>query len=218
MSGYRHISDTTKRNSVENMAEDLIKDAVRIFKFRLLVQEPKCEVRWFENNSKIDTQFMKGGQWDDENLDDYVVNICYFPLIGMELNDPSKIKVCTHAKVFPRLITPPPSPSLSNEPEETSPKNTSFFGFGKVVGNFIGGGKKKNQNLPSSSTNSESDNQQQQQQQQHQQQQHHHQQQQQYQSQNQSQNSQILQQLQNTHQNDRFMGTTNPQGNDSTTY
>jgi len=40
-----HISDITKRNCIENMAEDLIKDAVRIFKFRLLVQEQKCEVR-----------------------------------------------------------------------------------------------------------------------------------------------------------------------------
>ena len=100
MMRYRYISDVTKRNSIENMAEDLIKDAVRIFKFRLLVQEPKCEVRWFENSSKIDTQFMKGGQWDDENLDDYVVNICYFPLIVMELNDSSKVKVCAHAKVF----------------------------------------------------------------------------------------------------------------------
>ena len=100
MMRYRYISDVTKRNSIENMAEDLIKDAVRIFKFRLLVQEPKCEVRWFENSSKIDTQFMKGGQWDDENLDDHVVNICYFPLIVMELNDSSKVKVCAHAKVF----------------------------------------------------------------------------------------------------------------------
>ena len=76
MTKHHHISDVTKRNSIENMAEDLIKDVVRIFKFRLLVQEPKCEVRWYENSSKIDTQFMKGGQWDDENLDDYVVNIC----------------------------------------------------------------------------------------------------------------------------------------------
>jgi len=41
----RHISDITKKNCIENIAEDLIKDAVRIFKFRLLVQEPKCEVR-----------------------------------------------------------------------------------------------------------------------------------------------------------------------------
>ena len=103
MTGYRYISDVTKRNSIENMAEDLIKDAVRIFKFRLLVQEPKCEARWFKNNVKINTQFMKGGQWDDKNLDDYVVKICYFPLIGMELNVSSKIKVCAHAKVFSRM-------------------------------------------------------------------------------------------------------------------
>ena len=76
---------------------------------------------------------MKGGQWDDENLDDYVVKICYFPLIGMELNDPSKIKVYTHAKVFPRLITPPPPPpSLSNESGKTSLLFLVTFFFVKV--------------------------------------------------------------------------------------
>ncbi|CAJ0872924.1 9798_t:CDS:2 [Entrophospora sp. SA101] len=89
MAGYRYIKDDTKRKNVENMAENLIKDIIQIFKFRLLVQEPKCETRWFEKGIKINPQFMKG-QWDDDCLDDYVVDICYFPLIGMELNDLSK--------------------------------------------------------------------------------------------------------------------------------
>nr|CAG8562953.1 11239_t:CDS:2 [Entrophospora candida] len=89
MTGYRYIKDDTKRKSVENLAENLIKDVVRIFKFRLLVQEPKCETLWFKDDEKINIQFMKG-QWGDDCLDDYVVDICYFPLIGTELNDSSK--------------------------------------------------------------------------------------------------------------------------------
>nr|CAG8513515.1 6072_t:CDS:2 [Entrophospora candida] len=91
MTGYRYIKDDTKRKSVENFAENLIKDVVRIFKFRLLVQEPKCETLWFKDDEKINIQFMKG-QWGDDCLDDYVVDICYFPLIGTELNDSSKTK------------------------------------------------------------------------------------------------------------------------------
>ncbi|CAJ0911681.1 2196_t:CDS:2 [Entrophospora sp. SA101] len=50
--------DNIKRKNIEDMAENLIKDITRIFKFR---------------------------QWDDECLDDYVVDMCYFPLSGMEL-------------------------------------------------------------------------------------------------------------------------------------
>ncbi|CAJ0867389.1 1256_t:CDS:2 [Entrophospora sp. SA101] len=125
MAGYRCIEDDTKRKNVENMSENLIKDIIRIFKFRLLVQEPKYEVHWYENNVKIDTQFMKG-QWDDDCLDNYVVDICYFPLIGMELNgDLSKAKVFMCAKVFPQCIAPPlPSRRKKREPSMKHPDET----------------------------------------------------------------------------------------------
>ncbi|CAH1762778.1 13263_t:CDS:2 [Entrophospora sp. SA101] len=43
MTGYCYIKDNIKRKNIEDMAENLIKDITRIFKFRLLVQGPKYE-------------------------------------------------------------------------------------------------------------------------------------------------------------------------------
>nr|CAG8568523.1 15482_t:CDS:2 [Entrophospora candida] len=108
MAKYRFIRDENKRKYTENMAEDIIKDIVRIFKFSLLTQEPKCEIHWFKNDDKIMPKLMRG-QWDDDYLDDFVVDICYFPLIvTMNSNDDfSKSKVYSYAKVYPRNIAIP---------------------------------------------------------------------------------------------------------------
>ncbi|CAJ0827652.1 17476_t:CDS:2, partial [Entrophospora sp. SA101] len=149
MAGYRYIKNDTKRKNVENMAENLIKDVFRIFKFRLLVQEPKCETLWFEKDVKINPLFMKG-QWDDDCLDDYVVDICYFPLIGTELNDSSKSKVCIHAKVFPRSIAPP-SPTAEDHP----PLNDELQENSSLIGGNIKGIFNKILPPPSSSTPSQ---------------------------------------------------------------
>nr|CAG8468275.1 4911_t:CDS:2 [Entrophospora candida] len=53
MTGYCYIKNNIKRKNIEDMAENLIKDITRIFKFRLLVQEPKYETHWFKNDIKI---------------------------------------------------------------------------------------------------------------------------------------------------------------------
>ncbi|CAJ0635696.1 12122_t:CDS:2 [Entrophospora sp. SA101] len=108
MAEYRFIRDENKRKYAENMAEDIIKDIVRIFKFSLLTQEPKCEIHWFKNDDKIMPKLMRG-QWDDDYLNDFVVDICYFPLIvTMNSNDDfSKSKVYSYAKVYPRNIAIP---------------------------------------------------------------------------------------------------------------
>nr|CAG8492681.1 14805_t:CDS:2 [Entrophospora candida] len=115
MSGYRYIKDDTKRKNVENMAGDLIKDIVRIFKFRLLAQEPKCEAHWFKNNVKINTQVMKG-RWHDDCLDDCVVDICYFPLIGSGLNDLSKKSLITDATMDMFKFRTKSGPRIENQP------------------------------------------------------------------------------------------------------
>ncbi|CAJ0872901.1 9796_t:CDS:2 [Entrophospora sp. SA101] len=125
MSGYRYIKDGNKRKVAEDMAKDLIKDIINIFKFRLMVQEPPCEIHWFKHNDKIEPKFMKG-QWDDDCWDDYVVDICYFPLIGIEFGDDfSKCKVCTHARVFPRNIKDDIEEILSENKIKESPFNNN---------------------------------------------------------------------------------------------
>nr|CAG8494417.1 10262_t:CDS:2 [Entrophospora candida] len=105
MTRYRVIKDENKKKNVEDMAEGLVKEIVRIFKFLLLVQEPKCKVHWFTNNAKLDFRFMKVLSWDDGNVDDYVVEICFFPFIGAMDSDGNPSKSITHARVYPRNIT-----------------------------------------------------------------------------------------------------------------
>nr|CAG8506433.1 10936_t:CDS:2 [Entrophospora candida] len=130
MAKYRFIRDENKRKYIENMAEDIIKDIVRIFKFSLLTQEPKCEIHWFKNDDKIMPKLMRG-QWDDDYLDDFVVDICYFPLIvTMNSNDDfSKSKVYSYAKVYPRNIAIPQENKFYdlslNETSDNKYKNSS---------------------------------------------------------------------------------------------
>ncbi|RIA79987.1 hypothetical protein C1645_882416 [Glomus cerebriforme] len=100
---YRTINDSAKKQSVENMATNIIRDVIRLFWFRLLAQEPIITISWFEPNTRIDPNTMTG-RWEDreEDIDNLVVDLCYFPIIGLNLDDPSKRKLYTRAKVFPR--------------------------------------------------------------------------------------------------------------------
>ena len=43
------------------------------------------------------------GPWNDDEIDQLHVDICYFPLVGRNLNS-SDAKIYTLAKVFPRKI------------------------------------------------------------------------------------------------------------------
>jgi len=85
------------------MATNIIREFVKIFWFRLSVQEPIITAEWFKPHTKIDPNEMTG-RWEEgeEDIDNLVVDLCYFPIIGINLNDPSKRKLYTRAKVFPR--------------------------------------------------------------------------------------------------------------------
>ncbi|RHZ79056.1 hypothetical protein Glove_152g48 [Diversispora epigaea] len=95
---YREVIDTVKKNKIESEAIEIIRKIIMIFFFRFNIQEPAVEYKWFENSEKFDTEFMEGS-WDNNELDETVVNICSFPLIGTNLNDEEKYKVITQASV-----------------------------------------------------------------------------------------------------------------------
>lgn len=101
MNQYRRINDVERKNEVEQLAPILIRDVLRIFWFRLMVQEPVPDIKFFENNIKINPGLMTG-RWEDDDLDEICVNLCYFPLIGRDLD--SDYKVITLAKVLPQQI------------------------------------------------------------------------------------------------------------------
>ncbi|CAG8520026.1 17861_t:CDS:1 [Funneliformis caledonium] len=110
MNQYRKINDNDRKNKIEAMAPKLIQDIYQLFCFRLHVQEPIAEPLLFAKNTKIDPNKMNGN-WDDDDINQLRVGICYFPLIGRDLTS-SNIKVYTTAKVFSRAAI------SSNESDE----------------------------------------------------------------------------------------------------
>ncbi|PKC02232.1 hypothetical protein RhiirA5_504156 [Rhizophagus irregularis] len=99
MNKYRKINDIKRKKYVNSLAKDLVLNVIRIFYFNLLIQEPVIHYHWFNNNEKINKSYMKGS-WDEDEIENLVVEICSFPLILKPIY-PNGFKVCTPAKVFP---------------------------------------------------------------------------------------------------------------------
>ncbi|GBB98365.1 hypothetical protein RclHR1_03200015 [Rhizophagus clarus] len=104
----RVIKSSQKRTTSENLAATIIRDVVKIFWFRLKVQEPVVHYQWFPNNSAVDKALMEVANLDDKDDKDEIVNtrvdLCFFPLIGRDI-DSNNRKIYTLA----RVITKPTS-------------------------------------------------------------------------------------------------------------
>ncbi|CAJ0916338.1 3902_t:CDS:2 [Entrophospora sp. SA101] len=90
---YRKIIDQRKQTELATLSGEIIRDFVKIFHFTLLEDLDDLEICWILNGSAIDSEFMEG-QWDYNNIDNYVIEICRFPLIR------SSKKIYSLAKVF----------------------------------------------------------------------------------------------------------------------
>ncbi|CAB4437297.1 unnamed protein product [Rhizophagus irregularis] len=99
MNKYRVIKDKTKGNYVENLAPDLIREFIRIFLFRLNIQEPSVQMRFIKIGSNVNPNIMEGN-WDKEDIDNLEVEVCSFPMIGQYLDDVEKRKIYIHAQVL----------------------------------------------------------------------------------------------------------------------
>ncbi|CAJ0916326.1 3896_t:CDS:2 [Entrophospora sp. SA101] len=93
ISQYRKIIDQRKQIELATLSGEIIRDFVKIFHFTLLEDLDDLEICWILNGSAIDSEFMEG-QWDYNNIDNYVIEICRFPLIR------SSKKIYSLAKVF----------------------------------------------------------------------------------------------------------------------
>jgi hypothetical protein len=100
---YRKILDDTKKKEIEQKAANIILSVIRIFYLRLRTQEPMSQYKWFHSKDKIDPSLMIM-TYDDDEFDDFEVDICKFPLTGIELNNDSKRKIYTQALIYPRKV------------------------------------------------------------------------------------------------------------------
>ncbi|CAG8499593.1 6212_t:CDS:2 [Funneliformis caledonium] len=60
MNGLRTINDKQKKSDSEKYAVTIIREVVKIFYFRLKVQEPVVQHNWFSYNAKLDKTLMEG--------------------------------------------------------------------------------------------------------------------------------------------------------------
>ncbi|CAG8626877.1 uncharacterized protein OCT59_009909 [Rhizophagus irregularis] len=99
MNELRIIEDIQKKSASENLAATIIRDVIKIFWFRLKVQEPAVQYLWIQNNTKVDKTFMEGNNLDDNGNLNLFVDLCYFPLIGRNLSSNNR-KIYFPAKVY----------------------------------------------------------------------------------------------------------------------
>ena len=85
MNRYRKVTDKKKLAENEKNINEIIRQVVNIFFFRLKVQEPIFEWEWFPNDSEINTLMMEVS-YDESELDDLRVDVCAFPLIGSNIS------------------------------------------------------------------------------------------------------------------------------------
>ncbi|CAG8448561.1 8745_t:CDS:2 [Gigaspora rosea] len=99
MNRFRTINDPGKAIKLNDMIANIIRDVIRIFFFRLKVQEPEADPpHWFEHNDQVNPDLMEGTFDQDADCQD-VVKICSFPLIGIDLGDEKKRKT-----LFPAIV------------------------------------------------------------------------------------------------------------------
>ncbi|CAB5201089.1 unnamed protein product [Rhizophagus irregularis] len=100
MNELRVINSNQKKITSENLAATIIREVVKIFWFRLKVQEPVVKYRWIQNNTLVDKTLMEVANLDDKDevVNSYV-DLCFFPLIERDI-DSNNRKIYTLAKVI----------------------------------------------------------------------------------------------------------------------
>ncbi|CAB4437235.1 unnamed protein product [Rhizophagus irregularis] len=96
---YRKLKDPEKKREIEDMAGEIIRKVVTLFWFRLEIQEPVAQYHWIDYNVNINPSYMEG-TWEDDEIENIVVDICYFPLIAQNFDDKSKCQIYTPARIL----------------------------------------------------------------------------------------------------------------------
>ncbi|CAG8503318.1 26453_t:CDS:2 [Dentiscutata erythropus] len=84
MNHYCTFKDQKKLSENEEMIEEIVRQVVNIFLFRLKVQEPIAYWKFFENKTCINT-IMTEASLDSSGLGNVYVGVCLFSIIGSNL-------------------------------------------------------------------------------------------------------------------------------------
>ncbi|CAG8644828.1 17220_t:CDS:2 [Gigaspora rosea] len=104
MNSYRTITNKEKLLENNDMINIIIRQVINIFLFRLKVQEPIADWKFFESKTNINTIMMEAS-WDCDSLEEMCVGVCAFPVIGSNLCEVNEedinMKVIFPARVIP---------------------------------------------------------------------------------------------------------------------
>jgi hypothetical protein len=97
MNRYREFKNPERLEKSTEEINKIIREIINIFFFRLNVQQPIADWYWLPKDTKINTLRMEAS-WDGNEIDDSRFDICAFPLIGSNINQPNE-KVIVPAQV-----------------------------------------------------------------------------------------------------------------------
>jgi len=97
MNKYRSITDDAKLEQSEKDAVRVVRDIIRIFRFRLQAQEPVPAVKFIDAGEKFDGGLMESSA--DEKCRNARVELCWFPVISTDM-DSKKRKTYSKARVL----------------------------------------------------------------------------------------------------------------------
>nr|CAG8435556.1 14299_t:CDS:1 [Entrophospora candida] len=104
MDDYRTIKNPEEKlPEIKKLIDMIIRQVISIFFFRLKVQEPVAEYKFFTINTSINTKMMEA-PLDENEIEDYCVNVCEFPIIGSNLCE-ADISDKDLKVIFPAQIT-----------------------------------------------------------------------------------------------------------------
>ncbi|CAG8678088.1 3375_t:CDS:2, partial [Funneliformis caledonium] len=105
---YRTIKDPNRSSENEKLIVEIVRQVINVFFFRLKVQEPIADWKFFEKNTNINTIMMEAS-WDEMELEDLHVDACAFPIIGSNLCEveeaDEKLKAIFPAQIIPGNTT-----------------------------------------------------------------------------------------------------------------
>ncbi|CAG8666177.1 6764_t:CDS:1, partial [Scutellospora calospora] len=109
MDSYRTITKPEKLLEYKAMIKPIIRQVINIFLFRLKVQEPVADWKFFDNMSPISTIMMEASI-DSGDLEEICVDVCAFPVIGSNLCEANEeninMKVIFPARIIPTKAIP----------------------------------------------------------------------------------------------------------------
>ncbi|CAG8461050.1 7188_t:CDS:2 [Paraglomus occultum] len=95
----RQIKDESKRKYIEELAPSIVLEIIRLFCFRFQTQIPAVEYHFFESGAKFDSVTMECSLVEDGEGENQIVEICSFPLIGVNILDEQKRQIFSKAQV-----------------------------------------------------------------------------------------------------------------------